>query len=69
MTNSYIFLTFWTYVEHAFKKYINFFINGENKQQLAARLVPFDTFTNATNTGVRPIGLTPRNAHSDIIEA
>lgn len=48
LTISYIFLTFWTYVEYAFKKYINFFINGENKQQLAARLVPFDTFTNAT---------------------
>ena len=48
LTISYIFLTFWTYVENLFKKYINFFINGENKQQLAARLVPFDTFANAT---------------------
>ena len=48
LTISYIFLTFWTYVGNAFKKYISFFINGENKQQLAARLVPFDTFANAT---------------------
>jgi len=45
-----VFFTFPAHADYLSKKYNSFTTNDENKRQLTACLVLFDTFTNETNS-------------------